>query len=158
MKIFKSSGGVTSASNGSSRSFISIKGLQTQSASGCGLILITEVNYKKSDIVIPIAASDDIRIAFLFGKAFSDVEIKGILFLGKSGARIGRPLKALENYFEQNRASTSKSTIQVSLAGAANIKFKAILHTMSVEQWNNDMNSINFVLHGLILPTEKGSK
>lgn len=158
---FKDTIGAVIANFGSETPFLMVDGLETKKF-GCGMLLVSDIVFKKHDIAIPVAAVNDERFIYVFGQNFGEVTIKGSVFLGPSSGTensSGQGLQELMNkFYEEKRLSKSKKGINVSLGGKSNIKFKAYIKDITVQTGNIDAGEMVFSIDGWVAPTPTGSK
>ena len=80
------------------------------------LVLGVPLNFM--EIVQPTTTLDDKRVLYLFGTAWNDITVSGILLLGNSSTR-GLQLTKLLQWYEANRVSQKRGPVRVSLGTSA---------------------------------------
>ena len=83
---------------------------------GGGKCLILGIPLQYQEIVQPVVTLDDKRTLYVFGSAWSETMINGVLLLGdnKSGGAI---IGSLLSWYEQNKVSARPAPIVLSLGG-----------------------------------------
>jgi hypothetical protein len=76
--------------------------------------LVLGVPLTFTEIVQPTTTLDDKRVLYLFGTAWNDLSVSGILLLGESKTR-GEQLTKLMQWYNQNRVSEKRGPVRVSL-------------------------------------------
>lgn len=102
--------------------------------------LILGIPLSFSEIVQPTTTLDDRRVLYLFGTAWNELSIAGILLLGESNTR-GEQLTKLMNWYNENRVSQKRGPVQVSL-GTAGID--AYVIGLRLDQANPAVNTQMF--------------
>ena len=80
--------------------------------------LVLGVPLAFAEIVQPTTTLDDKRILYLFGTAWSEMSVAGMLLLGDQSTR-GQQLGELLSWYETNRVSVLKGPVSVSLGTSA---------------------------------------
>lgn len=80
--------------------------------------LVLGVPLAFAEIVQPTTTLDDKRILYLFGTAWSEMSVAGMLLLGDQSTR-GQQLGELLSWYEANRVSVLKGPVSVSLGTSA---------------------------------------
>lgn len=125
--------------------FYYIAELQAKKGPGDALI-ITSVNPAESDLVAPVVTLENTKILYSFGSNFGNINISGMLLLGKSGEP-GQCLKTLIDFFESNRVSKKSSTITVS---GPSTGWRVFLTGLQVDSADPNTNSQSFTLSGIL--------
>lgn len=76
--------------------------------------LILGIPLSLSEIVQTTTTLDDRRVLYVFGTAWSELSVAGILLLGESSTR-GEQLAKLKQWYDENRVSQKMAPIKVSL-------------------------------------------
>jgi hypothetical protein len=113
-------------------------------ASG-GACLIQGIPLQLQEIVQPVVTLDDKRTLYVFGSAWSETTIMGVLLLGdnKSG---GQQLSSLLGWYESNRVSKSKKSVELSLGGKS---IDAYIVGLRLEAANPAINTQGFSILAL---------
>lgn len=77
-------------------------------------VLIMGVPLRLSEIVQPTATLDDRRILYVFGTAWSELSVSGLMLLGDSSTR-GDQLTKVRTWVAENRVSRKKGPVSVSI-------------------------------------------
>ncbi len=80
--------------------------------------LILGVPLTFAEIVQPTTTLDDRRVLYLFGTAWNEISVSGMLLLGESGTK-GEQLTQLLRWYNQNRVSQLEDSVMVSLGTSA---------------------------------------
>lgn len=148
--LFKNCKGRVHAFGGSAPSFYSIKpdlrdGLVRRAAvTGAGdtAILIMAVTLDFAEIVQPVTTLDDKRLLYLFGTAWNDVSVSGLMLLGDSSTK-GRALATLLRWYNANRVSQRQGPVLVSLGTAG---LDAYVVGLSLGQADPENHSQAFII------------
>lgn len=79
-----------------------------------GKVLIMGVPLGFQEIVQPTVTLDDKRTLYIFGSAWSEMQVVGMLLLGEQSSR-GAVLDSLLSWYESNRVSVLRKPVRVSL-------------------------------------------
>ena len=79
--------------------------------------LVLGIPLEFQEIVQPTTTLDDQRVLYVFGSAWNNISISGILLLGESDTR-GDQLSKLIQWYNQNRVSVKRAPVKVSLGTA----------------------------------------
>ena len=71
-----------------------------------------------NEIVQPTTTLDDKRVLYVFGTAWNNISVSGILLLGEQDTR-GDQLTKLISWYNENRVSVKREPVKVSLGTAA---------------------------------------
>jgi len=104
--------------------------------------LIMGVALEFSEIVQPTTTLDDKRLLYMFGTAWNDVSISGLLILGDHTTK-GAILASLLGWYEKNRVSKLKAPIKVSLGSFG---IDAYVVGLSLGQANPAVNTQTFIV------------
>lgn len=115
---------------------------------GSGITLIDSINYMEEDITLPITAIDDNRVLYSFGKNFGVLNIVGTVYLFGCSS-LSNQLTRIQNAFNRNRVSNSKSPKDISAIG---LKCKVYYDRLEFSGADTDQQSIRFNLRCLIAP------
>jgi len=102
--------------------------------------LILGIPLAFAEIVQPTTTLDDRRVLYLFGAAWNEISISGILLLGENKTR-GEQLAKLLQWYNENRVSQKRGPVQVSL-GTAGID--AYVVGLRLDQANANVNTQMF--------------
>lgn len=125
--------------------FYYIPALRAKKGPGDAL-LVMSVSPQKTDVVAPIITLENTRILYSFGANFGNINISGMILLGKSGVP-GQSLKTLVDFFESNRVSKNSSPIEVS---GPSTGWKVFLTGLNIGEADSVNNTQSFVLTGII--------
>lgn len=104
--------------------------------------LIIGIPLGLQEIVQPSVTLDDKRTLYVFGSAWNNVEVAGMLLLGESGTR-GAQLDALVSWYNQNRVSERRAPVRLSLGTAS---LNAYVVGLRTAQADPKFNTQNFTL------------
>lgn len=100
------------AFDGPSSSFYRLEPEIDNAPGSRALVLGVPLNFV--EIVQPTTTLDDKRVLYLFGTAWNDISVAGILLLGNSSTG-GKQLTVLLNWYAANRVSHKRGPVRVSL-------------------------------------------
>lgn len=80
--------------------------------------LLLAIPLELQEITQPTVTLDDKRILYVFGTAWSSVTVSGILLLGQRETK-GDQLTKLRQWYDENKVSSKKGPIRVSLGTSA---------------------------------------
>lgn len=100
------------SSKGNGVGFLSVKPPIPNSSSGKCLILGIPVNLQ--EIVQPTVTLDEKRTIYVFGSAWSEASIAGVLLLGDRDGN-GEQLRVLADWYDKKRISKFKKPVSLSL-------------------------------------------
>lgn len=83
-----------------------------------GLVLILGIPLAFQEIVQPVVTLDDKRTLYVFGTAWNEIQLTGLLLLGPASTK-GAQLSALIRWYNENRVSVLRNSIKLSLGTAA---------------------------------------
>ena len=120
------------------------------------LMIIDSIDISKQDAVLPKDALNDKHALYVYGTTFSQVAIKGTLYLGNSAKDrvVGQGIvQKLQTWFEENRVSAqgkNKQLVQISIASG----FKGNAYIMKLRFGDTDpkVNAMGFAIEGVIEP------
>lgn len=105
--------------------------------------LIMGVGLEFQEIVQPVTTLDDRRFLYLFGTAWNELTVQGLLLLGDASTS-GAQLTALIEWYNSNRVSQKEEgVIDVSLGDAS---LEAYVVGLSLGQANPSNNSQSFAI------------
>jgi len=107
--------------------------------------LILGVPLGLQEIVQPSVTLDDKRILYVFGTAWNEVSVAGVLLLGEARTR-GDQLTKLINWYEQNRVSKKRAAVRVSLGTTG---LSAYVVGLRLDQADPVFNKQMFSIHML---------
>lgn len=105
-------------------------------------VLIMSVTLDFQEIVQPVATLDDKRLLYLFGTAWNDVSVAGLILLGDSSTK-GKGLTDLVDWYNNNRVSELEGPVDVSLGTTS---LSAYVVGLSLGEANPDVHSQSFVI------------
>ena len=117
--------------------------------SGSG-ILIQGISVVDPGVIHKKHTIDDKKILYSFGAAFGDVGAEGLLLLGPiegGSASMGSSLDELQEWFETNRVSASKTPVKFSAGGRGYMVFVTALIKGSGDP---SMNEQGFEIRGVL--------
>jgi hypothetical protein len=115
-----------------------------QNASG-GACLIMGIPLVYQEIVQPVVTLDDKRTLYVFGSAWTETMINGLLLLG--GNRTGgRMLAGLMDWYETNKVSKLRAPVKLSVGGRS---VDAYIIGLRLDAANPNINTQNFTLMAL---------
>ncbi len=117
------------------------------SSSASAPILIVGAQTTDSDIIMPVTALGGIKICYTAGKAFGNVQITGAVLAGSSSTN-GAAVNTVLEYFEKNRVSVSKTSVNLSVPGGRG--YKIYLHGLGLAEPDAQYNVQPFILHALL--------
>lgn len=118
------------------------------------LMIIDSIDISKQDAVLPKDALNDKHALYVYGTTFSQVAIKGTLYLGNSAKDrvVGKSIvQKLQEWFNSNRVSAqNKTTVQISIAQG----FKGNAYIMKLRFGDTDpkVNAMGFSIEGVLEP------
>lgn len=98
------------------------------------------------EIVQPSVTLDKKRTIYVFGSAWAEGSVSGIMLLGKDGSG-GGIAGALKGWYESNRITTKKSPVTISIADA---KYQGYVIGMSFGDSIPEFNKQGFTISFLI--------
>ena len=108
---------------------------------GGGHCVILGITLALQEIVQPTVTLDDKRALYVFGSAWNEVTLQGMLLLGGSSG-IGAIAGALQTWYETNRVSVAKAPVMVSIGTSAGIQVYVV--GLRLEAANPEFNTQNF--------------
>ena len=118
------------------------------------LMIIDSIDISKQDAVLPKDALNDKHALYVYGTTFSQVAIKGTLYLGNSAKDrvVGKSIvQKLQEWFNSNRVSAqNKTVVQISIAQG----FKGNAYIMKLRFGDTDpkVNAMGFSIEGVLEP------
>jgi len=117
-------------------------------ASDGGRCVIRSTPITLREIVQPSVTLDDTRKIYVFGSAWAEGNVTGLMLLGRDGAGGGALAAAMRDWYDTNRISKKKSDpLTISVADA---HYSAYLTGMAFGETNPDNNTQGFTLTFLI--------
>lgn len=113
-------------------------------------VLIQQVEYEDSDVLLPVVAVDDKRVLYGFGKDFGKLYITGILCLYAGEGR-KQIIATLQKAFDKARATKNGKPITVS-HGPSGLTIKFYAAGIKLFNANPNANHISFGITGLVAP------
>lgn len=135
--IFSDSGGGTS--------FLKIDPPLPDNGDG-GKCIITGAPINLREIVQPSVTLNDKRTIYVFGSAWAEGSVSGIMLLGKDGSG-GGIAGDLKGWYESNRISKKMSPVTLSIASA---KFTSYVTGLSFGESQPEFNKMSFSISFLI--------
>lgn len=102
--------------------------------------LVLGIPLNLTEITQPTTTLDDKRVLYLFGSAWNDLSVSGVLLLGESSTR-GEQLTKLIQWYNENRVSKKRGPVSLSL-GTTGID--AYVTGLRLDQANSQTNTQNF--------------
>ena len=114
-------------------------------AAGGGACLILGIPLQYQEIIQPVVTLDDKRTLYVFGSAWSETMINGVLLLGdnKSGGAI---IGSLIGWYEANKVSVKLAPIILSMGGKT---VNAYITGLRLADANPVINTQNFSIMAL---------
>ena len=128
------------SSGGTEGGFYKIEPAVEHAGGGRALIMAVTPNFV--EIVQPTTTLDDRRILFVFGTAWNDVSVMGLLLLGDHTTK-GAQLSSLLTWYNKNRVSKRPEPVLVSLGDAG---FDAYVVGLSLGEADPNTNKQPFVI------------
>ncbi len=117
-------------------------------AAGGGACLILGIPLAYQEIVQPTVTLDDKRTLYVFGSAWSETMINGVLLLGGNRTQ-GRTLGALLDWYEKNRVSKRPEPVSLSVGSKT---IDAYVVGLRLDAANPAINTQNFSIIALTSP------
>jgi hypothetical protein len=108
---------------------------------GGGYCVILGITLALQEIVQPTVTLDDKRALYVFGSAWNEVTLQGVMLLGGSSSH-GAVAGALQAWYEENRVSVSKKSVSVSIGTSAGMQVYVV--GLRLEAANPEFNTQNF--------------
>ena len=112
---------------------------------GGGACLILGIPLALQEIVQPTVTLDDKRTLYVFGSAWSETTINGMLLLGGNKTQ-GRTLGALLDWYEANKVSKRPEPVELSLGSKT---INAYVVGLRLDAANPTINTQNFSIIAL---------
>jgi len=122
-----------------------LKGVTDQKGKASA-ILMTGLDMLDSDVVAPVITTEDLKVLYVFGKAFGRVSIQGQILLGAAGSSNDKLLQ-LQDWFESRRVAVSKKPVTLSVANKA---YTVYITGLAIGAVDVEYNIQLFGLEGLI--------
>lgn len=129
---------------GGGSGFLKLKPALPESDGGRAIIQATPITLR--EIIQPSVTLNDKRTIYVFGSAWAEGSVSGVLLLGKDGTG-GGIAGALQSWYESNRITKSKGPITISIADAS---YQGYLIGMSFGESMPEFNKQGFSLSFLI--------
>lgn len=123
------------SSAGGSGGFYEIEGFPSGGSGSKALILGVPLNLQ--EIVQPSVTLDDKRTLYVFGSAWSDVTVTGILLLGEASTK-GALAGQLISWYNSNRVGKLKAPVSVSIGTS---KLSCYVTGLTLGEANGDTNT-----------------
>lgn len=127
--------------------------LQGGGGEGQGPILILGAQITDSDLVLPVSALGNIKILYVFGQKFGEVQILGSVLCGPSDSN-GGAFSQVMSYFEQARVSKDGRPIDLSIPGGRS--YKVYITGLGLAQPDAVLHVQPFMFYGLIASPSNG--
>jgi len=108
-----------------------------------GKALITGIPLNLREIVQPTTTLDDKRVLYIFGSAWNELTVSGLLLLGTKDSK-GAQLGALTKWYEENRVSVLRGPIKLSLG---TVGVDAFVVGMGLSEANPAVNTQAFTIN-----------
>jgi hypothetical protein len=115
-------------------------------------VLLMGSNMSLMEITQPSVTLDDQRALYVFGSAWNDVPIIGLLLLGPSQGK-GAQLTSLLNWYASNRVGKKMGPVEFSMGTSA---FDVFVTGLAVEQADPHYNRQSFVITAVTPEAHKG--
>ena len=115
-------------------------------SAGDGKIIMQATPITLREIVQPSVTLNDKRTIYVFGSAWAEGSVSGLMLLGKDGEG-GAIAGALKNWYESNRVSASSEPVSISIADAS---YSGYLTGMQFGDGDPNFNKQQFSLSFLI--------
>lgn len=113
---------------------------------GDGRVVIQATPITLREIVQPSVTLNNKRTIYVFGSAWAEGSVSGVLLLGKDGTG-GAIAGALKSWYETNRITKSKTPVTISIADAS---YQGYLTGMSfgdsIPEFNRQGFSLSFLI------------
>lgn len=113
---------------------------------GDGRVIIQATPITLREIVQPSVTLNDTRTIYVFGSAWAEGSVSGVMLLGKDGTG-GAIAGALKGWYESHRISKSSDPVTISIADA---DYSGYLIGMSFGDGQPEFNKQSFTLSFLI--------
>jgi hypothetical protein len=142
-------GCVYSPSGASGGGWYKLDGLAAGGAGGAGggPVLILGAQLTDADLVNPVTALGNIKILYVFGQKFGEVQILGSVLCGPSGSN-GGAFGQVTSFFEAHRVSNSESPVNLSIPGGKS--YKIYVTGLGLAQPDAELHIQPFMIYGLI--------
>lgn len=140
-----SRGAVIKVAQGSTSSIYSIDGLATDLDSTG--ITLDSIQIGGQDTVGPTDALGGKHVLYVFGQTFKPIQVSGTIYLKNCGG--GNGLAALNGFFNGNRVSSSKKSVNVSIGS---IKVGMYVTDLTMGQADAQFNTVQFTISGFSRP------
>lgn len=114
------------------------------------IVILDDIQYTDGDVILPVVALDDHRIMYTFGKNFGEAYIMGTIYNGCRENPKFTAINKLDGVFQGARISTSKSPVNLSVAGGW--KAKVYIISLDIMQANPMNQSIKFRVSCKVVP------
>jgi hypothetical protein len=116
-------------------------------------VLLSGISLNTNDIISPLVTLDGYKILYSFGKGFGDVRIILTVLLGAYASGFGNGLKAVIEYFNTYRISSTDKPVKVSLG--ENIAYSAYLTGLAVGEVDPKFNIQHIIIGGITVDSTK---
>lgn len=117
-------------------------------------VIILGIPLAFAEIVQQTVTLDDRRTLYLFGTAWNQVSVSGILLLGENSTR-GDQLSKLRDWYETNRVSVKRGPVKLSI-GTSGIE--AYVVGLRLDQANPNTNTQMFTIEMMTADITKTGK
>lgn len=115
---------------------------------GDGKCLILGIPLALQEIVQPTVTLDDKRTLYVFGSAWNESSVTGMLLLGKNSGG-GGALQDLLSWYETHRVSKSADSVRLSMGtGGVDAYVTGLRLEAADEKFNTQMFSLTLILPG----------
>lgn len=122
---------------GGANGFYRVTGLNTDA--NTNPILITGVDVRDLDIVMPVVTLENSKILYTFGSNFGELTVNGSILMGKGGGNVmSLSLNTVIQFFQKNRSSqpNSKAVTVTGPGKAWNVFFTGLIILNADPQFN----------------------
>jgi hypothetical protein len=138
---FLESRGTVYVVSGGQPSLYQVEGLQGAH------ILIRGVSFDANETVAEVATLGDMLMLYSFGSKFTSLAVTGEVLLGGVDKNDGvSSMKAVFDWYSENRVSTKKAPVGVSIAGTGGVPMYVV--GLSVGVGDQELRTVPFVLAG----------
>lgn len=109
-------------------------------------ILVTGLDLIDSDVFSPVITTENLKVLYVFGKAFGQVSLQGQVLLGSVGKKTDK-MDVLQQWFQKNRVAVSKKPVELSVANKA---YSVYVTGFTIGAAEAELNIQAFAVQGLI--------
>lgn len=134
-------------SEGGTNGLYKLDGITDQKGDGSA-ILITGLDMMDSDVVAPVVTTEDLKVLYVFGKAFGRANIQGQILLGQAG-KSNEKLTKVQQFFEDKRIGRSSNSTPTQLS-VGEKAYWVYFTGLAIGAVDSEFNIQSFSLEGLI--------